>query len=76
MHPLQAVVVCVLHCTGLYREQQYNIFISSPGCTEACGDVAGTVKKHQLLYHTIEVLYYKIKNVFYFLCFAFYILLV
>ena len=43
---------------------------------KSSGDVAGTVKKHQLLYHTIEVLYYKIKNVFYFLCFAFYILLV
>ena len=61
MHPLQ---VAVLLCTSLYRTVyrtivQYLYFKPRMHWSKckSNGDVAGTVKKHQLLYHTFEVLF-------------------
>ena len=46
---------------------------------KSSGDVAGTAKKHQLLYCStvlFKVLYYKIKTVFFIFVFVFYLLFV
>ena len=75
MHPLQ---VAVLLCTLLYSivdstVVQYLYFKPrmSGSKRKSSSDVAGTAKKHQLLYCTtvlFKVLYCKIKNVFFIFC--------
>ena len=66
MHPLQ---VAVLLCTSLYRTVyrtivQYLYFKPRMHWSKckSNGDVAGTVKKHQLLYHTFEVLFSSVQS--------------
>ena len=60
---------CVLYCTVLYRVQQYNILISSPGCPEA--SVKAVVMQLVLLYfsryHTVKVKMFSL--FFVFVCF-------